>query len=45
MWQIANLIDAIAEGLRTPDLQAKFHGLEAQRLKLIPNLEADTQPH
>jgi hypothetical protein len=33
--QLGNLIDAIADGLRAPGLQAKLDALEAQRTKLI----------
>ena len=36
--QIANVVDAIAEGLRAPGLQAKLDGLEAQRVKLTAEL-------
>jgi hypothetical protein len=36
--QIANLVDAIAEGLRAPGLQAKLDGLEAQRVTLTAEL-------
>ena len=36
--QIKNLVDAIAEGLRAPGLQAKLNDLEAQRVKLAAEL-------
>jgi hypothetical protein len=34
--QIGNIVDAIAQGLRSPGLQAKLDTLEAQRRRLTP---------
>jgi DNA invertase Pin-like site-specific DNA recombinase len=42
--QIGNLVDAIADGLRSPGLQAKFDALEAKRAALTASLAEEPAP-
>ncbi len=42
--KLSGLIEAIAEGLRSPGIQAKLDELEAQRVRLMASLETSSLP-